>query len=98
MFKYLYKGEYHTDTSNAYMKKLGLDSEVIESILNQKEFELEDLSKKARTLRDTMIRVTDFYLMPDYDNVPEGMAEYRQALRDVPQQVGFPFDIEWPVL
>lgn len=24
-------------------------------------------------------------------------AEYRQALRDVPQQEGFPFDVTWPV-
>ncbi|MFP3393591.1 phage tail assembly chaperone, partial [Brevibacillus sp. SIMBA_076] len=24
-------------------------------------------------------------------------AEYRQALRDVPQQEGFPFSVEWPV-
>lgn len=24
-------------------------------------------------------------------------AKYRQALRDVPQQEGFPFDVTWPV-
>ncbi len=24
-------------------------------------------------------------------------AQYRQALRDLPQQVGFPLDIEWPI-
>ncbi len=25
------------------------------------------------------------------------IADYRQALRDVPQQAGFPYDVEWPV-
>lgn len=24
-------------------------------------------------------------------------AQYRQALRDVPQQEGFPFDVDWPI-
>ena len=27
----------------------------------------------------------------------DGWADYRQALRDIPQQSGFPGDIDWPV-
>ena len=26
------------------------------------------------------------------------VARYRQALRDIPEQSGFPFDVEWPDL
>lgn len=26
-----------------------------------------------------------------------GLAAYRQALRDIPQQAGFPFDVNWPM-
>ena len=39
MFKYIYKGASHSDTSKEYMQNLGMNSETIESILNQKEFE-----------------------------------------------------------
>ena len=29
-------------------------------------------------------------------NIPVEWAEYRQALRDVPEQEGFPFNVTWP--
>lgn len=35
----------------------------------------------------------------DLGSVMTGVAaKYRQALRDIPQQPGFPFDVEWPEL
>lgn len=37
--------------------------------------------------------------MADYPASEEDKAiviAYRQALRDVPQQAGFPYEIEWP--
>ena len=30
------------------------------------------------------------------DNISSAWATYRQALRDVPSQAGFPWDIQWP--
>lgn len=42
---------------------------------------------------------TDFYVQPDYPSDPEGLEAvktYRQALRDVPEQSGFPRDVQWP--
>ena len=59
---------------------------------------LESLAKAARAKRDSLIRETDFYFFPDYPAVPNGMAEYRQALRDITEQQGFPHSIDWPVL
>ena len=57
------------------------------------------LADAARTRRDAMITATDYLLMPDYPIRAEQLAEvraYRQALRDVPLQAGFPQDIDWP--
>ena len=58
---------------------------------------LESLANAARAKRDAMIKATDFYVLPDYPAVPTGVAEYRQALRDITEQPGFPEVIYWPV-
>lgn len=59
---------------------------------------LESLANAARAKRDAMIKETDFYMLPDYPAVPHGIAEYRQALRDITEQPGFPHDVTWPEL
>lgn len=59
---------------------------------------LESLANAARAKRDALIKETDFYMLPDYSLVPEGIAEYRQALRDITGQSGFPHSIQWPEL
>lgn len=59
----------------------------------------ENLSTQARTERNRKIAKTDYYLMPDYPLNPQNLEElkvYRQALRDVPKQEGFPRDVRWP--
>ena len=59
---------------------------------------LESLANAARAKRDVLIKETDFYMLPDYPAVPTGVAEYRQALRDITDQPGFPHSIRWPEL
>lgn len=59
---------------------------------------IESLANAARAKRDALIKETDFYTLPDYPAVPTGVAEYRQALRDITEQPGFPHSIQWPVL
>lgn len=59
---------------------------------------LESLANAARAKRDALIKETDFYVLPDYPNAPQGITEYRQALRDITEQPGFPHSIQWPVL
>tara|TARA_R100000963_G_C4627005_1_gene92999 strand:+ start:579 stop:1073 length:495 start_codon:yes stop_codon:yes gene_type:complete len=51
----------------------------------------------VRTDRDSRLAVTDFHGLTDTD-MSEEMTAYRQALRDVPQQEGFPHEIDWPVI
>lgn len=59
----------------------------------------EELSTQARTERDRRLAETDWYMMPDYPsdlNNIEEMKAYRQALRDIPKQEGFPSKFTWP--
>lgn len=57
------------------------------------------IAEAIRDKRDNLIGETDYYLMPDYPSNPQNLEElkvYRQALRDVPKQEGFPRDVHWP--
>ena len=49
------------------------------------------------TERQYLLSITDWTQMPDVGlaNKTE-WAAYRQLLRDIPEQTGFPFTIEWP--
>lgn len=60
----------------------------------------EDLASEAREKRNALIAETDFMLMPDYplsEAKRQALMAYRQTLRDVPAQAGFPRQIDWPV-
>lgn len=57
------------------------------------------VAEAIRDKRDNLLGETDYYLMPDYPSNPQNLEElkvYRQALRDVPKQEGFPRDVRWP--
>lgn len=57
------------------------------------------VAEAVRDKRDNLIGETDYYLMPDYPSNPQNLEElkvYRQALRDIPKQEGFPRDVRWP--
>ena len=51
---------------------------------------------EARTLRDSLLADTDWTANSDV-TMSDEMRTYRQALRDVPSQAGFPDDVTWPV-
>ena len=52
---------------------------------------------EVRAERDTRLAASDWTQMPDYNGVNKAAwATYRQALRDVPAQAGFPWDVTWP--
>ena len=53
------------------------------------------LEATERATRDDLLKATDHYGLSDV-TMTEAMATYRQALRDVPQQAGFPSTITWP--
>jgi len=51
---------------------------------------------EARTQRDALLSQSDWTQVPDAPVDQAAWAEYRQALRDLPQQAGFPTEITWP--
>lgn len=61
----------------------------------------EELAVRVRRRRDSLISRTDFYVQPDYPSDPAGLEAvktYRQTLRDIPEQSGFPRNVQWPSL
>lgn len=54
-------------------------------------------ASKARERRDFMLKQTDWTQLADIpDTTRTKFSEYRKALRDLPQQHGFPMNIHWP--
>ena len=56
-------------------------------------------SEGVRAERDRLIAGSDWTQLPDFplnSEVKTAWAIYRQALRDIPQQAGFPDSVEWP--
>lgn len=59
----------------------------------------EELARIVRDIRDTKLSETDYLVVADYPISEERLAEvktYRQALRDITEQTGFPKDVIWP--
>ena len=52
-------------------------------------------AKSIRDLRDQFLLKTDYLALSDGTLTP-AMATYRQELRDIPAQAGFPDTITWP--
>ncbi len=57
-----------------------------------------DASQAAsqRAYRNTLLSDCDWTQLPDAPVNTQAWANYRQALRDVTSQTGFPWDIQWP--
>jgi hypothetical protein len=54
-------------------------------------------AQSVRDTRDRLIAETDWSQGKDIaDSVSAKYTTYRQALRDVPTQTGFPWDVQWP--
>ena len=59
----------------------------------------EILANQIRAQRDSLLEQTDYLMMSDYPISDDRLAAvkiYRQALRDIPEQSGFPRSITWP--
>lgn len=60
----------------------------------------EFLAKLARGQRDVLLTASDWTQQPDVQHPPDVAAAwrtYRQALRDITSQPGFPQNVIWPV-
>jgi len=59
-------------------------------------FPFEMLAEKIRRDRTQRLKDSDWTQVADAPVNQAAWATYRQALRDVPTQAGFPWDIQWP--
>jgi hypothetical protein len=68
------------------------EDEIIDRVLKKQ--------AEVREERDSLIAKTDWMVIKHLElneNIPGVWEVYRQALRDVPQQDGFPWNVTWPV-
>jgi hypothetical protein len=55
--------------------------------------------EKDRSQRDSLLELTDWIVVKYLDigdPVPQVWSDYRQALRDITEQSGFPGNVDWP--
>lgn len=61
---------------------------------------VEEIGREIRHIRDHLLEITDKLLtVPDYpisDSDKELVRQYRQTLRDITKQDGFPENVIWP--
>lgn len=58
----------------------------------------EELANLVRAERNNRLAATDFQMMPDVvldEQTLQSVKQYRQHLRDIPNQSGFPYSIDW---
>jgi hypothetical protein len=59
----------------------------------------EQAERNIRSRRDSLLQETDWIVTRSYERgepVPANWVSYRQALRDITAQAGFPYSVEWP--
>jgi len=64
-----------------------------------KQEEAMELAAEVRARRDVLLREFDTTQLPDADiceDCRDAFRVYRQLLREVPEQEGFPYDVKWP--
>ena len=59
------------------------------------ELPLQQTNRNIRNRRDELLSETDWMALSDNTLTPE-WATYRQSLRDVTDQTGFPYSVVWP--
>lgn len=63
------------------------------------EVRTQEKARSVRSERDHMLQQTDWIVIMHTErgtNIPMEWEVYRQALRDVTDQAGFPFNVTWP--
>jgi len=91
--------EYQIETKNRTMLKISIEKNFEDWLARAKQAETDLLAAQARDKRNKMLEETDFYFLSDreLDSAKRSALEtYRQALRDLTKQEGFPYMVVWP--
>lgn len=73
----------------------GVQTEITQSEYDAMIYSPPATEDQVRSQRDRLIAETDVWALSDRTMTAEQTA-YRQALRDITDQAGFPTDITWP--
>lgn len=80
-----------------YTPKFELTDAIVAEIM-AKDTEVE--AKKVRAIRNQLLEASDCEVLPDRlaksSSAFKAWSDYRQSLRDITEQEGFPWDIVWP--
>lgn len=91
--------EYQIETKNRTMLKISVDKNFDAWLEKAKQLEVDALAAEIRDKRNKMLAETDFFFLTDREideSTKKTLKEYRQALRDVTKQKGFPREVVWP--
>jgi len=91
------------DTTGWYTAEIGslddIEGKVFDPSTGRFVPDLERLEAESRQRRDELLTATDWVVIKSQETgqpVPPEWAAYRQALRDITDQPGFPLDVVWP--
>jgi len=70
---------------------------LVSNLTEEEKAERLELGKiMLRQQRNDILRETDYLMFSDTPEPSQAWIDYRQALRDIPSQAGFPTNIVWP--
>jgi len=75
------------------------DSDVQARLRAGEEIVPEDVANMTETVRqkrNALLSESDWALLPDAATDKKAWKAYRQSLRDIPKQLGFPNIVQWP--
>ena len=83
---------YYSDEHNSWVR----DWAILKKSKDEINQWLENKATEIRARRNKLPEETDFYGLSDVI-MPDNMRDYRQALRDITSQPGFPEKVVWPI-
>lgn len=93
--------EYQIETKNRPTLKISVEKNFDSWMAKAKQAETDVLAAEIRRKRNSMISETDYFFLTDREIDAETKAAleaYRQELRDITDQKGFPYNVKWPIL
>lgn len=73
-----------------------LEWSVVAKSEEEKQRYYDGFAERVRSKRNELLSQSDWTQLPDSNVNKTAWATYRQALRDVPEQSGFPWEVTWP--
>lgn len=78
---YIFEGEVHSDFTLAFMQQLGMNTEQIDSVLNQKQFEL---TQNIERRKEAYIKESDpLFIEWQYDKTPNSEQVWRDKVLEI---------------